>query len=165
MLTGWRDFDDAFRALDLLQRRFDRAYDLWADATQPEGAPADTRRALLPSERWRRVAPAAWPATNVYETKEAFVVKAEVPGLAENDVSVSVEDDALVIRGERKSKVPEGYKVHLRERASVAFTRKFPLPARVDVDGVTAALNDGVLTIALPKAKEALPRQIAVKAS
>lgn len=165
MLTGWRDFDDAFRTMDRFQRHIDRVYDLWADATQPESAAADTRRGLLPIERWRRRAPSAWPATNVYETKEAFVVKAEVPGLAENDVSVSVEDDALVIRGERKSEVPQGYKVHLRERASVAFTRKLPLPARVDLDGVTAALNDGVLTITLPKAKEALPRQITVKAS
>jgi HSP20 family protein len=166
MLTGWRDFDDAFRALDLFERHFDRAYGSWADATRPESAIADRpRRGLRLGERWARRALAAWPPTNVYEAKEAFIVKAEVPGLAEKDVSVSVEDDALVLRGERKSAVPEGYKVHLRERDSVAFTRKLALPARVDVDGVTAAINDGVLTVTLPKAKEALPRQITVKAS
>jgi len=166
MLTGWRDFDDAFRAIDLLQQQMDRAYDFWGGAAQPEQSLADTlRRRILPSERWRRRALTAWPPTNVYETKEAFVVKAEVPGLAEGDISVSVEDEALVLRGERKSEVPEGHKVHLRERGSVAFTRKFPLPVRVDVNAVTAALNDGVLTITLPKAKEALPRQITVKAS
>jgi len=165
MLTGWRDFDDAFRAIDLLQRRMDRTLDFWADATAPERASADTgRRALLPGDRWRRRAAAVWPPTNVYEAKEAFIVKAEVPGLAEGDVSVSVEDDALVLRGERKSAIPEGYKIHLRERAAVAFTRKLPLPARVNVEAVTAALTDGVLTITLPKAKEALPRQITVKA-
>ena len=166
MLTGWRDFDDAFRAFDLLQRQFDRAHDHWADAFRPESASADrARRGLHLGERWGRHALTAWPPTNVYEAKEAFIVKAEVPGLAEKDVSVSVEDDALVLRGERKSAVPEGYKVHMRERDSVAFTRKLPLPARVDVDGVTAALIDGVLTVTLPKAKEALPRQITVKAS
>jgi HSP20 family protein len=163
MLTGWRDFDDAFRALDLLQRRI--APDYWWDAILPERPSSErSERRLHPGERWSRGS-AAWPATNVYESKEAFIVKAEVPGLTEKDVSVSVEDDALVVRGERKSAVPEGYKVHLRERASVAFTRKLPLPARVDANSVTAKLNDGVLTITLPKAKEALPRQIAVKAS
>jgi HSP20 family protein len=157
MLTGWKDFDDTFRALDLLNRRLDRALGGWAPSPWAQGtqglAQAPRRRGL-----------AAWPATNVFETKEAFVVKAEVPGLAEGDVSVSVEDDVLLVRGERKSSVPEGYKVHLRERSPVAFTRKVPLPARVDVEAVTAALKDGVLTVTLPKVKEALPRQIAVKA-
>ena len=122
----------------------------------------DTLRALGMLQRNRPLA--AWPPTNVLETKESFVVRAEVPGLAESDVSVSVEDDALVIRGERKADVPEGYKVHLRERQAYAFTRKLPLPARVASDAVTATLKDGVLTVTLPKAKEALPRQIAVKA-
>ncbi len=146
MLTGWRDFDDTLRTLDLLHRHIDRAFEDW-------GGPQ------LPRSR----AVAAWPPTNVFETKEAFVVKADVPGLGESDVSVSVQDEVLVIRGERKSQVPEGYKVHVRERAPVAFTRKLPLPARVDYEAVTASLKDGVLTITLPKAKEALPRQIAVK--
>lgn len=150
MLTGWRDFDDTLRTLGLLQRRIDRAFDDWGE----HGATLSVRR------RHRL----AWPPTNVLETKESFVVRAEVPGLAESDVSVSVEDDALVIRGERKVDVPEGYKVHLRERQAYAFTRKLPLPARVASDAVTATLKDGVLTVTLPKAKEALPRQIAVKA-
>jgi HSP20 family protein len=149
MLTGWIDFDDTLRTLDQLQRRFDHAVGAWAE-------PRPRRRT--------RLAWATWPATNVFETKEAFVVKAEVPGLSEGDVSVSVEEDALVVRGERKVEVPEGYKVHLRERAPVAFTRKLPLPARVDADGVSAALENGVLTVTLPKTKEALPRSIAVKA-
>jgi HSP20 family protein len=147
MLTGWTDFEHTLRTIDRLQRRMDRAFLDWQE-------PLLARRRARP----------AWPATNVFETKEAFVVKAEVPGLTEGDVSVSVEEDALVVRGERKTEVPEGYRVHLRERAPVAFTRKLPLPARVDAGAVTAALENGVLTITLPKAKEALPRQIAVKA-
>jgi HSP20 family protein len=152
MLIGWRDFDDTLRAIDLLQRRMDRAFDAWAEGTSPVNRP-------------RRPGRIVWPATNVFETQQAFIVKAEVPGLAEGDVSVSVEDDALVVRGERKSQVPEGYRVHVRERAPVAFTRKLPLPTHVDPEGVTATLSDGMLTITLPKAKESLPRQIAVKAS
>jgi len=122
----------------------------------------DTLRTLGMLQRhFRHIA--AWPPTNVLETKTSFVVRSEVAGLADADVSVSVEDDVLVIRGERKADVPEGYKVHLRERQGYAFTRKFPLPARVDADAVVATLKDGVLTVTLPKAKEALPRQVAVK--
>ena len=151
MLTGWFDFDDTFRTFDRLQRRLDRALDSAADPVWVRARP-------------RRFAAAAWPPTNVFETKEAFVVKAEVPGVAEGDVSVSVEEEMLVVRGERKAEPREGYRVHQRERAPVAFTRKLPLPARIDADAVTATLADGVLTVTLPKAKETLPRQIAVKA-
>jgi HSP20 family protein len=154
MLTAFRDFDDTLRTLDLLQRRFDQAFD---------GLPVAA--GLRPELRLRRRQAPAWPPTNVFETKEAFVVEADVPGLAEGAVSVSVEDDALVIRGERKSEVPQGYKVHVRERAPIAFTRKLPLPGRIDGAAVTAALRDGVLTVTLPKAKEAMPRQIAVKSA
>lgn len=151
MLTGWRDFDQTLRALDLMQRRFDRVFDDWS-------LPAAGR------DRPRRYARVAWPPVNAFETKDTFVFKVEVPGLAEGDVAVYVEDDSLVVRGERKSGVPEGYQVHLRERAPVAFSRKLTLPGRVDGEAVTATMKDGILTVTLPKAKETLPRQIAVKA-
>lgn len=152
MLTGWRDFDDTLRALDLLQRRIDNVF---FDGWPLRGAER---------ERPRARAATPWPPINLFETKDAFVYKVEVPGVAEGDVSVYVEEDALVVRGERKNDVPEGYQVHLRERAPAAFTRKVPLPGRVDAEAVTATMKDGVLTVTLPKAKEALPRQIAVKA-
>jgi HSP20 family protein len=149
MLTGWRDFDDALRTLDRLHRHIDVVFDdrAWAGTGREHG--------------WRR---AAWPAINVVETKDSFVYRAEVPGLAEGDVVVQVEDESLLLRGERKSDAPKGYEVHLRERAPVAFARKLPLPGRVDAEGVTATMKDGVLTVTLPKAKDTLPRQIAVKA-
>jgi HSP20 family protein len=149
MLTGWKDLDDTLRTFDRLQRRAGIVFD-----------PFD---ALGARDRVRLRSRAAWPATNVFETKETFLVKADVPGLTEADVSVSVEEDVLVIRGERKVQVPEGYRIHVRERAPVAFTRKLPLPARVDADAVSATLSHGVLTVTLPKAREALPRQVAVK--
>jgi HSP20 family protein len=149
MLTSWRDLDDTFRALGLLHRRFDDVFEDWA----------------LPSvvERSFRAAQRPWPAVNAFETADAFVYKAEVPGVADRDVSVYVEDEALVLRGERKIQAPEGYEARLRERAPFAFARKLPLPGRVDAEAVTATLKDGVLTVTLPKSKEALPRQIAVK--
>ena len=160
MLTGWRDFDDTFRTFDLLQRRLDRAFDHWSPGVVSVfgEAPATGARS-----RRLRGARASFPAINAFETRDAFVVKAEVPGLAEGDLAVSVEDGALILRGERKAQAPEGYAVHLRERAPVAFSRTLALPARVDADSVHATLKDGLLTITLPKAKEALPRQIAVK--
>jgi HSP20 family protein len=150
MLTGWTDFDDTLRTFDRWQRRMDRALGGWAEPL---------------ALRERRRVPASWPPTNVFETPDAFVVKADVPGLAEGDVAVSVEEDVLVVRGERKAEVPAGYKAHLRERAPVAFTRKLAMPVRVDASAVTATLEHGVLTVTLPKSKEALPRQIAVKSA
>jgi len=149
MLTGWRDFDEALRTIDRLHRHIDHVF--------------DDRSGTGPSRErgWRR---ATWPAVNVVETKEAFVYRAEVPGLGEGDVVVQVEDDSLLLRGERKSDAPGGYEVHLRERAPITFARKLPLPGRVDAEGVTATMKDGVLTVTLPKAKDTLPRQIAVKA-
>src|SRR5262249_49848552 len=121
MFTGFRDFNDALRTIDFLHRQIDSVFDDWA-VTGPA----------------RVVRRAAWPAVNLVETKEAFVYRAEVPGLGEGDVAVQVEDDALLLRGERKAETPAGYQVHLRERAPIAFARKLPLPGRVDAEGVTA---------------------------
>jgi HSP20 family protein len=151
MLTGWRDFDDTLRAVNLMQRRIDHVFDDWVFTRQDVGQSA------------RRVARAPWPPINAFETKEAFVYKAQVPGVGQGDVSVYVEDGTLVLRGERKSDIPAGSAIRLRERAPVAFARKLPLPGRVDGDAVEATMQDGILTITLPKAKETLPRQITVK--
>jgi HSP20 family protein len=146
MLTAWRDFNDALRTIDLLHRHIDQVFD---------------DRSGVTYRSYRR---ATWPAVNVVETKDAFVYRAEVPGLGEGDVTVQIEDESLLLRGERKSDAPEGYEAHLRERAPIAFARKLPLPGRVDAEGITATLKNGVLTVTLPKAKDTLPRQIAVKA-
>jgi HSP20 family protein len=147
MLTGWRDFDEAFRTIDRLHRHIDHVFEDQAAAGRGRG--------------WRR---ATWPAVNVVETKDSFVYRAEVPGLGEGDVVVQVEDESLLLRGERKSEAPKGYEVHLRERAPIAFARKLPLPGRVEAEGVTATMKDRVLTVTLPKAKDTLPRQVTVKA-
>jgi HSP20 family protein len=147
MLTGWRDFNEALRTIDFLNRHIDYVFD---DRSVVNRGPARGR--------------AAWPPVNAVETKETFVYRVEVPGLGEGDVVVHVEDDTLLIRGERKTEAPAGYEAHLRERSAVAFARKLPLPGRVDSQAVTATMKDGILTVTLPKAKDALPRQIAVKA-
>jgi HSP20 family protein len=149
MLVGWRDFGDALRTFDFLHRTIDSVHGDWVlSGWEPE--------------RVRRRA--AWPAVRVTETKEAFVVVAEVPGLGEGDVTIQLEDEALLLSGERKVDTRKGYDVRVQERAPIAFAHKLPLSGRVDAAAVTATLKDGVLTVTLPKAKDTLPRQIAVKA-
>ena len=108
-----------------------------------------------------------FPAMNVFETAEAVVIRAEVPGIRPDDLDVSVENQTLTIAGERKMPEETGSteaSYHRREREWGSFRRSFTIPRRVDADGVRAACADGILTIELPKAAEARPRQIAVQA-
>jgi HSP20 family protein len=102
----------------------------------------------------------SWPRTSAYETKEALIVVAEVPGLTEKDLEITLEKHVLTLAGERKSNVPEGV---LPQRQPARFSRSFALPERLDTEGLTAELKDGVLTVRLPKVPEAQPRKIAIK--
>ena len=104
------------------------------------------------------------PALDVHEDKDNFTIRVELPGLNREDIAVSLQDDALVISGERKEeKVTESTEVHRRERFYGKFQRVLTLPAPVAADKVKAAYKDGVLTVTLPKASDTLPRQIPVK--
>lgn len=94
-----------------------------------------------------------------------FTLVAEVPGVKEADLKVTLHNDTLTISGERKNELPEGYKVHRRERAPVQFTRSFTLPVKVDPEKTQAELKDGILRLTLERAAEAQPRLIAVKAA
>lgn len=103
------------------------------------------------------------PALDVYEDKDNFVVKAELPGLKKEDIEVSLHDGSLSISGERKteSKHEEG-EVYRAERFFGRFQRTVTVPTAVAADKVKAAYNDGVLTITLPKTEEAKPKKIDV---
>jgi len=94
-----------------------------------------------------------------------FVLRADVPGLTQNDFEISVAGNTVTLRGERKVAVPEGYSTHRRERSAVKFAKSYQLPTRVDADKVTATLKHGVLTLTLPNVAEAQPRQISVSAA
>jgi HSP20 family protein len=94
-----------------------------------------------------------------------FVLRADVPGLTEQDFEISVAGNTVTLKGERKVDVPEGHSVHRRERRAVRFAKSLELPTRVDADKVTATLKHGVLTLTLPKVAEAQPRQISVTAA
>jgi len=106
-----------------------------------------------------------WPRTTLEDTGTALVLRAELPGVEDKDLDLSVEESTLTIKGERKDAPPAGYSVHRKERQPFQFSRSFTLPAKVEADNAQAVLKNGVLTVTLPKAKEAQPRQITVKAS
>ena len=110
-------------------------------------------------------APGVFPPINVSEDTESVYVRAELPGIETDDLEITVEKDTLTIAGERKP-APEDENVsfHRREREWGAFRRSFSLPTRIDSEKVMARYDDGILTVTLPKAAEARPRQIAVQA-
>jgi HSP20 family protein len=103
------------------------------------------------------------PAVDLYEDKDNVIVKAELPGLKREDIEVSLNDGALSISGERKSgEKAEDTEVRRSERFVGRFQRTITLPSSVKGDKVNAQYKDGVLTVTLPKAEEAKPRQIQV---
>ena len=103
------------------------------------------------------------PAFDVYEEKDNFVVKAELPGMKKEDINVSLHDGDLIISGERKSETKsEGTEIYRAERFFGKFQRSVSLPASVAAAKVSAEYKDGVLTVTLPKAEEAKPKQIEV---
>jgi HSP20 family protein len=103
------------------------------------------------------------PALDVYEDKDNFVVKAELPGMKKEDIEVSLHDGSLSISGERKSETKhQDAEVYRAERFFGRFQRTVTLPTAVAADKVKAAYKDGVLTITLPKTEEAKPKQIDV---
>lgn len=145
MRSYWNELDRTFSAMDLFRRRVDRLFGAWDGVAGGHGA--------------------AWPKVNVYDTGTALKLTAEVPGLDEKDLQISVNQNVLTLSGERKPDAPEGYSVHRQERAPFRFSRSFTLPDRVNSEKAAALLKHGILTITLEKTPEAQPRQIAVKAS
>jgi HSP20 family protein len=107
----------------------------------------------------------AWlPACDVIEDKDHLKIAVELPGVRPEDVKVSVENNALTIRGEKRQESEDkGQRWHRYERSYGAFERTFTLPSTVDAEKVQATVNDGVLTLLLPKSERAKPREIPVK--
>jgi len=101
----------------------------------------------------------------VRETPDAFVIDAKLPGLRPEDIEISVEDGRLTIRGERSaSSEISGESSHRVERRYGGFFRSIALPSGIKDDAIEASYDDGVLTITVPKAEQAKPRRIEVKA-
>jgi HSP20 family protein len=109
--------------------------------------------------------PSAWtPATDLVEHDNDIVVRMDLPGVDRNDVKITLQNGVLMIRGEkRQEKETREAHLHRTERAWGTFQRSFTIPAGVQQDRIDAVFREGILTITLPKAEGAKPRQIDVK--
>lgn len=105
-----------------------------------------------------------FPATDISETPEHLTLRLEVPGLSREDIKISVENNMLTVRGEKKQETSSEDETFYRtERIYGAFERSFSLPVHIDRDEVKAQLRDGVLTIRLPRREEAKAREVAIE--
>ena len=104
------------------------------------------------------------PASDIYEDKDAFTVYADMPGVNEKNVDITIEDDVLTIIGHQNTIGPDNMKLVYNGYHPGIFRRAFSLGVPVDQEKITAKITQGVLTLVLPKAELAKPRKIEVKA-
>ncbi len=103
------------------------------------------------------------PSVDIYETENALILSAEVPGIEENDIEIKIENSTLTLHGERKfEKETKEENFHRIERAYGSFHRSFTLPNYVDQDKIKAEHENGILKITMPKKKELKPKKIKV---
>ena len=110
------------------------------------------------------VSMSAWrPVVDIFDTNNAIVIKAELPGIKKDDVSVDVKDNVLTIKGERSfSKEIKEEDYYRKERSFGKFQRSFTLPEAIEPAGIKANFKNGVLEIEVPKAEEKKPKQISI---
>ena len=139
---------------------FDRMMTLSRAMDDALGASASGRGAR--SQLWL-------PVVDCYETENAFVIAADLPGVKPNQVDISFEQNTLTIAGNREATVeaPEKgeLRLHLAERVSGQFARSIRLPEYVDAEKIDADYDNGVLTVTVPKAAAAKPRKISIKSA
>ena len=139
------------REMEDMERRFE---DIFGRSFYP----LTWRRLPLEERGWA-------PAVEVFEKEDQFIVKAELPGMKQDDIDVSVVGDTLTIKGERKAESEvkeEDY--YCCERSYGSFYRSVSLPSNVTADKIEASYKDGILEINLPKAPEVKPKKIAISA-
>ncbi len=155
-LTKWREREtDIDRPLLDVDRFFD---ELWSDRLRN----IFRWPSLL---NWDERSLFAWqPALDVKETDKEFIVRMDVPGLNKKDIHISVDNNVLTIRGERKREEEEkDANYYCSERFYGSFQRSFTLPTEIDQDNIKAEYKNGVLTITLPKTEEAKARVVEIK--
>ena len=139
---------DPFRDIITLREKMNR---LFEDAVTARGDDKD-----MISSTWT-------PSVDIYETENALVLTAEVPGVEENDIEIRIEDNTLSLKGERnfeKETNEENY--HRIERSYGSFYRSFTIPRNVDQDKIKAEHDSGVLRITMPKKPESKPKTVKV---
>ena len=103
------------------------------------------------------------PTVDISEMENGFEIRAELPGISENDVNVSVTENRLTIKGEkRQAEETDGKNYHRVERRYGSFQRSFTLPKHVETDSIKAQFTDGVLVLEIPKAEAAKPTEIPI---
>jgi HSP20 family protein len=127
-------------------RAVDRAMNRWSQLANDERAPG-------------------LPAVDVWAKEDEVIVEAELPGVAAEDVDISVEGDVLTLRGKRNAPAEDEARPYRQERGHGEFSRSFRLPFRVEPNAVDARFANGVLEVKLPRAEADRPRRIAVQAS
>jgi HSP20 family protein len=138
--TGWPFFEDRFR---------------WAD---------ELFKAFSPPSSLRGSSAGVLPALNLYDDGQAFVVRAEVPGIDKDSIDVTVQGDQLTLRGERRIQPADPQaSYHRREREGGQFRRVLSLPQMVDANRISATYKNGVLEVVLPRVPEVQPRRIAIQ--
>ena len=122
------------------------------------------KEAFSPLSGETEVSTRSWaPPVDIYETEDAIVLKAELPGMDPNDVEVRVEDNTLYLKGERKyEKEVKEQNYHRVERSYGSFARSFSLPNSISTDKVRAEFKDGLLTLTMPKREESKPKTIKI---
>src|SRR4051794_17595521 len=142
---------DPSRELTSLQGEMNRLFNTFFDTpTGANGSNGGTYR------RWV-------PAMDLVETEDTYVLRADLPGVAEEDVSIEVEDNVLTVSGERKAEHEakgEGY--YRVERAFGRFSRALTLPEGVDAEAVAASFDAGVLEVRIPKPEETKPKRVSI---
>ena len=105
------------------------------------------------------------PAMDLVEEEDHFLLRADLPGLAEEDVSIEVQDNTLTVSGERKSEEEQRARGWYRvERSFGRFSRSLTLPEGVDADAISAAFDKGVLEVRIPKPEQRKPRRVQIAA-
>jgi len=139
---------EPFRDLVTAQRDFDRLF----------------REAFSSQQGETELSTRSWaPPVDIYETEDAIVLKAELPGVEPKDVEVRVEDNTLFLKGERKfEKEVKEQNYHRVERSYGSFARSFSLPNSISTDKVKAEFKDGMLTLTMPKREESKPKTIKI---
>jgi HSP20 family protein len=147
-LTTTRRPLENFHTLRRLNNVLDEAFNTWPFQQNEGGA----------------ITSAWYPAVDVFEDTNTVKIVAELPGVKPEDVKLSLESNTLTIRGEKKQQAEErNERVHRYERSYGSFERAFLLPSTVDGEKISAEYRDGVLTVTVPKAERARPREIPVR--
>jgi len=136
--------------LNTIQNEMNRLFNTFFDQPAPAG------RGGAPSRRWI-------PAMDLVETAGHYLLRADLPGLDDDDVNIQLEDNVLTISGERKTQHEQNEEGYYRiERAFGNFTRSLTLPDGIDADAVQAQFDRGVLEIRIPKPEQKKPRQVQI---